>query len=272
MANGAGDIVGGLGSSISSLFGSRAAPKAYLNRYALPTAKPLGKFGGSLLGDIEPLSREAVSGYLAQQPKQQALAGQQENILNTLLARRLNADPTQLLRDVGNTAFGFIDPNVITPLARFDVNQDILMRRARGLSPAASDSTAERLRNARIASGRYYDTAQQAYSALPRLYGEAFGQGLSNEAAAAGLTPQISAAYEGVAARPWNAINQRISSATGASDAASRAIQGVLAATQGYKQPQNWADRLGAASQGIGQSLGGVASLAGLGGGGGGGL
>lgn len=266
-----GDIVGGLGGAIGSLFGSDDAPRAVLNRFAAPTAKPLGRYGGSLLADIEPLQRQAVTDYLGFQPRMTALAGQQENVLNTILGRRLRADPEQLLRDVGQTAFSFIDPNVVSPLARFDVNYDTLARRARGLNPAALDSTAERLRNARIASGRYYDTARQAYAALPGLYNEAFGQGLSSDAAAASLVPQIAAGYESVAARPWNAINQRISSAGGAADTANRAIQGVLAATQGYKTPKNWADRIGAASQDLGRGAEGIAGLFGLGGGGGGG-
>lgn len=264
------DIFGG--GVISSLFGSNAAPKAILNQHAAPTAKPLGKFGGKLLGDVEGLSQQAVQDYLGQQGKFQGLAGQQENTLNTLLARRMNADPNQLLQQVGNTAFGFIDPNVISPLARFDVNQDVLMRRARGLNPATVDSTADRLRNSRIASERYYDTAKQAYSALPGLYNEAYGQGLSNEAAAAGLTPQIAQAYEGVANRPFNAINQRIGTATGGIGAANQAIQGVVNATQGYKQPANWADRLGAATSSLGDTVGSLASMAGGAAGGGGGM
>jgi len=232
----------------------------------------LGQYGGTLLKDIEPLQQQAVQSYLGEQPRMTALAGQQEGVLNTLLNRRLNADPNALLKDIGNTAFGFIDPNVVSPLAKFDVNYDVLSRRAKGLNPAAVDSTAERLRNARIASGRYYDTAKQAYGVLPQLYNEAFGQGLSNDAAAAGYVPQIAGAYENVANRPWNAINQRISSSGNASDAAGKAIQGVLAATQGYKQPKNWADKVGAASESLSGSVGDIAGLAGsLGGGGGGG-
>lgn len=271
MANGGGGDIGG-GGAIASLFGSDAAPRAVLNRFAAPTAKPLGKFGGTLLTDTENLSQEAVRNYLAGQGKQQELAGQQEGVLNTLLSRRLGADPNQLLGDIGKTAFGFIDPNVVSPLAKFDVNYDVLSRRARGLNPAAVDSTSDRLRNARIASGRYYDTAKQAYAALPQLYNEAFGQGLSSDAAAASLVPQISNTYEGVASRPWNAINRRIGSGAGAIDAANQAIQGVTAATQGYKTPKNWADKVGAASQDIGQMVGGIANLAGGLGVGGGGL
>ena len=261
------------GRALASLFGKDAAPRAVLNRFAAPTAKPLGQYGGTLLGDIEPLQQQAVTDYLGMQPKFQGLAGQQEGVLNTLLGRRLNADPNQLLQNIGQTAFGFIKPNVIDPLARFDVNNAILRDRARGTTNnAALASTGQRLADARNASQRYYDVAQNITGILPSLYGQAFGQGLSNDAAAAGLVPQIAAGYESVASRPWNAINQRIASAGGASDVASKAIQGVLAATQGYKTPKNWADRLGAASQNLSGSVGDLAGLAGsLGGGGGGG-
>ena len=263
------------GGTLAALFGEDAAPRAVLNRFAAPTAKPLGKYGGAFPKDIEPAQREASDYYLGFQPKFEGLAGQQEGVLNQILNRRLNADPEQLLRDVGQTAFGFIDPNVVSPLAKFDVNYDTLSRRARGLNPAALDSTSERLRNARVASQRYYDVAQNVTNILPSLYGQAYGQGLSNDAAAAGLVPQIGANFESVAGRKWNPITMRTSTTKGAADAANTAIQGVLAATQGYKTPKNWADKVGAASQSLSGSVGDLAglygSLGGLGGGGGGG-
>lgn len=260
------DMISGIGGSVAQLFGSDAAPKAILNRYAAPTAKAGGALSTDLLKDTNSLSKSALDDYMGLQPKFNALAGQQEGVLNSLLNRRMNADPNALLKDVGNTAFSFINPNVINPLAAHDVAADTLMRRARGINPGAVDSTADRLRNARIASGRYYDVARDAYQALPNLYGQAFNQNAANESAASGLVPQIAQTYEGVATRPTTGLLNRINTANSALGAGGSSIANINAATQGFKQPRNWADRVGAASQEIGSGMsadmGRVASLA----------
>lgn len=262
-----------IGGMISDLFGSDEAPRAVLNRYAAPTAKSIGRLDTDLTNDVNGLSKDALDKYMASQGKMEGLAGQQEGVLNTLLQRRLNADPNALLQNVGKTAFSFIDPNVINPLSQFDVNSNAIMRRARGLNPAAVDSTADKLRNARIASGRYYDVARDAYQQLPGLYNSAFQQNNANENAAAGIIPQIAQTYEGVARRPTTGIMDRINTAGAAGDVGGRGINSILAATQGYKQPRNFADRLGAAGERGEQGMMQMAQLAAsvLGGSGGGG-
>lgn len=267
------DIISGSGGAIADLFGSDAAPKAVLNRYAAPTVKAGGSLSANLLGDVNSLSKTALDQYLAAQPGMERLAGQQENTLQGLLGRRLNADPTALLKSVGDTAYGFINPAVIDPLSQSDVNRDILSRRARGLNPAAVDSTSERLRNARVASQRYYDVARDVNANLPNLYGQAFNQNAANEQAAAGYIPQIMQTNEGVSARPTTGILNRINTAGAATDVGAKSIANATAGTQGFKQPRNFADRLGAASQSIGEGLSGtigqVGQLAGAMGGGG---
>jgi len=267
---GYGDIFSGGGGAIASLFGSDDAPKAVLNRFAAPTAKAGGKLSTDLLTDTNALSKSALNDYLALQPKFTSLAGQQEGILNDILSRRLAMDPNAILQNVGNTAFGFINPNVVDPLSRFDVNSMNLLRRARGLNPAAVDSTADRLRNARIASGRYYDVARDAYGALPNLVSQVYAQNALNDATAAGIVPQIANAWEGVAARPTMGVLNRIGAANASLGAGGNSIANINAATQGFKQPQNWADRIGAASQNVGQMVNGIASVAGGASGGGG--
>lgn len=267
------DIISGSGAAISDLFGSNAAPKAVLNRYAKGTVNAGNTLSNDLLTDTNSLSKSALDTYLAGQPKQEQLAGQQEGTLNTLLNRRLNADPNALLQSVGNTAYGFINPNVVNPLSQFDVNSSILNRRARGLNPAAVDSTSERLRNARVASQRYYDVARDVNANLPNLYGQAFNQNAANEQAAAGYIPQIQQNYESVSARPTTGIANRINTTGAATDVAGKTIANVNAGTQGFQQPRNFADRLGAASQSIGEGVSGtigqLGQLAGSMGGGG---
>jgi hypothetical protein len=268
------DIFSGTVGGLTDLLGSDEAPKAVLNQYSAPTISAGGKLTTDLLGDTNKLSKSALDTYLAAQPKMQQLAGQQENTLQGLLARRLNSDPTALLKSVGDTAYGFINPNVVNPLSQFDVNSNILSRRAHGLNPAAVDSTSERLRNARIASQRYYDVANQVNQNLPNLYGQAFQQNQANENAAAGYIPQIQQSYESVAARPTTGLANRINTAGAAEGVGGQHIANVNAATQGFHQHRNIADRIGAANQtisegvhgtmnDIGQMIGGASQMAG---------
>lgn len=251
----ASDMISGIGGSVAQMFGSDEAPRAVLNRFAAPTAKASNALAAGLIKDTGALSKSALDEYMALQPKFGALAGQQEDVLNTLLSRRLNADPNATLQQVGNTAFSFIDPSVVNPLSQFDVNANTLARRARGLNTAAVDSTADRLRNSRIASQRYYDVARDAYGALPNLFGQVMNQQNTNEAAAMGMVPQIAQTYESLATRPTTGLLNRINAANQALGAGASGIANVNAATQGFQQPRNWADRIGAASQEIGSAM-----------------
>lgn len=261
------------GGMVSDLFGSDEAPKAVINRFAGPTVRAIGGLSSGL-GDVGDLARHAFDTYMAGQGRQEGLADEQSGVLHSLLARRLGSSPDELLGRIGTKAFSFIDPNVVSPLAQFDVNYNALARRARGLNPAAVDSTADRLRSARIASGRYYDVARDVLGQLPTLYGQASNQALTNDAIASGIIPQVAGAYEAVSRRPVTGILDRIGTTGAATDAAGKGIRAIIDATQGYKQPKNWADRVGAAGERMESSVGNIAQMAGsaLGGGGGGGL
>ena len=250
-----GGLVSSTGQGIQNIWGSDDPPKAVLNRYAAKTAKGTARLGEELTADIGQQVRDAFATYMGGQPKQEELARTQEGVLSTLRDNRLNADPNALLQDIGRTTFGFIDPNVVNPLARFDVNSNILRRNAAGLNTAAVDSTADRLRNARIASGRYYDVSRDAFNALPGLYNSAYNQGVANDAAAAGYTPAIAAAYDAVASRPTRGIMSRIGTTGAGIDTARKAIDAVVAATQGYKQPQNIWDKIGQTGIDTGQQM-----------------
>jgi hypothetical protein len=282
-----GELMSGTGQGIASIWGSDSPPKAILNRYAAKTAKNQAKISEDLSTDVNAASKAAFNTYMAGQGKQEELARDQEGVLGTLRDRRMSADPNRLLQDTGNTLFGFINPNVVNPLARFDANNDTLMRRARGMNPAAVNSTSERLRNARIASGRYYDVARDAYQALPGAVNSAYAQGISNDAAAAGYNPAIAANYNAVSERPNRGIMNRIGTSSSALSAARQGIDNVVAATQGYQTPKNAWDKIGGAIDQQGQgiaageaqmmslaqsALGAMGSAEGGGGGGGGGM
>jgi hypothetical protein len=189
------------------------------------------------------------SDFAAGTERQRGLQGEQENILRTLLQRRLSNDPQEQLRQTGNTLFSFINPNVINPLSQFDVNQNLSSRRARGLNTGAFDSTADRLRNARVASGRYYDVARNVYSALPQVYQQLRDAGVTDEMLAAGAIPQIQAGYRNIDMSGLIPLQAGVGLA--------REAQGIpldygaaqRANIYGYHQPMNLADRFGAAGQ-----------------------
>lgn len=264
-------------SDIIGMFGSDKPPTAVANRYAAPLMNAGRRLAVGALSSLRTDIPNAFNTYLAGQGRQEALAGQQEGVLNTLLQRRLADDPQQNLRNIFETAFSQIDPNVVSPLARFDVNSNILANRARGINPGAIDSTAERLRNARVASGRYYDVARNVYNVVPQLYNSSYAQGLQNDQAAAGFVPGISAAYEAVAGRPMQGIMNQIAAVRAGQGIESQGIQNALAGTQGYRENKNWADKLSKALNADEQTVMKIAQMAlsaytgGLAGGGGGG-
>lgn len=231
-------------SDVIGMFGSDKAPTAVANRYAAPIMTADRRLATNTLNAIRPDLQNAFNYYMGGQGNQERLAGQQEGVLNQLLQRRLSDDPNQNLRNIFQTAFSQIDPNVISPLARFDVNTNRLNRMAGGFSPGAVDSTAERLRNARIASGRFYDVARTAYGVVPQLFNSAYAQGAANDAAAAGYVPQISAGYEALYNRPTTGIMNRIAAARAAQGIATQGIQNAVSGTQGFKAHSNWADKL----------------------------
>lgn len=268
-------------SDIIKIFGSDEAPYAIQNRFTTGVSNALSGLAQKTIKGVSKASDAAAAAYAAGQPKQEALAADQEGVLRTLLARRMGSNPEELLRSIGNTAFSFIDPNVVAPLARFDVNYDKTARMARGLNPAAVGSTSERLRNSRIASGRYYDVANRAYSALPELYNSAYSQGVNNDTMAGSYIPRISQAFEAVSSRPTTGILNRVNAANQAAGLGGNVLQSILSTIQGYRTPRNFADKFSTALAADEKAVMDIAKMAlsaytggmmGGGGGGGGGI
>jgi hypothetical protein len=149
---------------------------------------------------------------------------------------------------------------------------------ARGLNPAAIDSTADRLRNARIASGRYYDVARNIYGQLPQLYNQVFNAGLSNADLAAGYLPALMRGYRKLDASPLEAA-QLVSEASNLGSQNVGNINNALkSGVYGFQKDRNIWDRLGAVDTSMWNSLQEAVQMAAsvygglLGGGGGGGL
>lgn len=258
--------------SIFSAFGSDKVTPRYLTK---GLNAPLTDLGKSALASLQTGGQAAEDRYNLGTARQEALMGEQEGVARNLLSRRLGADPNALLQQIGQTAFGFINPNVVNPLSQFDVNSDRIMRAARGLNPAAVDSTADRLRNARIASGRYMDTARQVYGALPGLYNSAYGQGLQNESIAQGLLPSVMRGYRDLDTAPAEAAQIRSDLANRGAENVGNINQAVRSGVYGYKQGQNVWDKLAHVDSTIKSDVkdlvGMAGSLAGMGGGQGGG-
>lgn len=258
--------------SIFSAFGSDKVTPRYLTK---GLNAPLVDLGKSALNSLQTGGQAAEDKYNLGTARQESLMGEQEGIARNLLNRRLNADPNALLKTIGDTAFGFINPNVVNPLSQFDVNSNKLMRAARGLNSASVDSTAERLRNAQIASGRYLDTARQAYGALPGLYNSAYGQGVQNDQMAQGYIPGVMRGYRNLDTAPAEAAQIRSDLANQGAGNVGAINQAVKSGVYGYKQGKNIWDKLAAVDSGIKSDIkdvvGMAGSLAGMGGGQGGG-
>lgn len=236
----------GIGTSIAAGFGkSDEAPKPVFLPGTKSSVKPLGRLGRDAIESLRTGGAAAEAAYNAGTAKQSSLLGEQENIVRSILNRRLSSQPEDLLRSVGNTAFSFIDPNVVSPLARFDVNTDRIARLARGLNPGAIDSTAQRLRDSRIASGRYYDVARQVYGAIPTLFNQAFNAGVTNDEMASGYLPSIMSAYRRLDRSPLEAAELRSSAANSGAGNFAAIADAIRRGVYGYQQPTNWADKLG---------------------------
>jgi hypothetical protein len=267
-------------SAIGAGFGSDKVSPRYL---APGLRKPLINLGKDALSALGPAGAQAQDRFNAGTAKQEGFMAEQEGLLRNLMQRRAGMDPTQLLKNVGETAFSFINPSVVSPLAKFDVNYAELGRRAAGLNPAVVDSTANRLRDARIASGRFYDVARQAYAALPNLYNQVFNAGMASDDAAAGYMPQIMQGWRRLDRAPLDAAMLRAGAADAGSGTVTNLNNGLRSGVYGYQQERNILDRLGAVDTSMWNSLkdaiqmagsvyGMVGGMGGMGGGGGGGV
>lgn len=273
---------GGIGSIVGAFGGSNAAPKPKYYQGALPLLRGVSGIGRDVLRNIRGALPDFYSGFAEGTERQRGLQGEQEDVLRNLLARRLGSDPEALLQRTGNTLFSFIQPNVLDPLARADVNRSIVMNRARGINPAAFDSTSERLRNARIASGRYYDVARNVYGSLPQLFQQLRDAGVADEAIAAGYIPQIQAGYRTLDYAPLEPLRASIGLTREAAGIPLDYGAASKANIYGFHQPMNVADRFARAGQGVWNTVkdaaqiyaslygGGAGGIGGIGGGGGG--
>jgi len=283
MADSFGGQAGGLGGVIAAFGGSDAAPKPKYFQGSRTLLSGARKVGSDVLGSLLTGLPDFRNAFAQGTELQRGLQGEQADVLRGLLQRRLASDPQDQLRQTGNTLFSFINPNVINPLAQFDVNQNLISRRARGLNTGAFDSTADRLRNARVASGRYYDVARNVYGALPQVYQQLRDAGVTDEMLAAGYIPQIQAGYRNIDMSGLIPLQAGLELGTRAQEIPTAYGGASRANIYGYHQPMNVADRFGAAGQSMWNTVkdaaqiyaslygGGAGGMMGGGGGGGGG-
>lgn len=258
--------------SIFSAFGSDKVTPRYLTK---GLNAPLTDLGKSALSSLQTGGQAAEDRYNLGTARQEGLMADQEGISRQLLARRMGADPNALLQQIGNTAFGFIGPNVLNPLAKHAADAWTLTARARGLNPAAVSSTGERLARAGEANKVYLQAANQAYGALPGLYNSAYGQGLQNESIAQGLLPSVMRGYRNLDTAPAEAAQIRSDLANQGAGNVGNINNAVRSGVYGYKQGSNVWDKLAAVDSTIKSDVkdlvGMAGSLAGMGGGQGGG-
>lgn len=262
-------------SAIGAGFGSDKW-KAQQQPGAQPLVKPLSNLGVDTLKAMRTGADDFANSWNAGTARQEGLMGEQAGVLRGLLNSRLNQDPTQLFRDVSSSVTGLIDPNVINPLSRYDVNWNEIARRARGMNPGAIDSTSERLRNARIASGRYYDSLRTLSSILPTVYNQVYNAGVNNADLAAGYIPQIMSGYRDLDRAPLVPLAARADLTNAGAGNVQAINNAIKAGIFGYQKDRNIWDRLGAVDTSMWNSLKDAVNMAatvysmGLGGGGGG--
>lgn len=245
----------GLGGVVKAFGGSRAAPKPKYFSLTRPVLGALSMLGRNTIRGLGPGLSDFANTFNQGTQRQLGLQGEQEDVLRGLLNRRLASDPQDQLRQTLSTLFAQIDPNILNPLANADVNANILMRRARGLNPAAVHSTAEDLRNAAIRNGRYYDVARQVFGTVPNLYNQIRNAGVTDEQLAAGFIPQIQQGYRQLDYAPLVPLQAGLDLTGQAADLTGRIADDERRSIYGYRQPSNLADRFGSASQAISNTL-----------------
>lgn len=239
----------GFGGVLRGAFGSNAPPQAVMFEGGEDALRRARRVGNIALNTTASRLPDFYTGFDRGTEIQRGLQDDQADLLRGLTQRALSRDPQQQLLETGKTLFSFIDPNVIAPLAKFDVNYANTMRRARGLNPSAFDSTADRLRNARIASGRYYDVARDVYSRLPQAFQQVRDAGITDEMLAAGYNPAIQAGYRAIDMAPLIPLREGINIARAGFGIPTDLGSASRALTYGFQQPMNWADRAGAAGE-----------------------
>jgi len=241
-------------SAIGAGFGSDDW-KAQLQPGAKPLIKPLSNLGVDTLGSLRSGIKDFTNKWNLGTARQEGLMGEQEGVLRNLLNRRLASDPTQLLHNVGNEVMGLINPSVVNPLSQYDVNADMILRRARGLNPAAIDSTAERLRNARIASGRYYDAARVLSPLIPSLYNQVYNAGINDSDLAASYIPNIMSGYRTIDRAGLVPLNTAVDLTNAGAGNVSAINNAIKSGIFGYQKDRNIWDRLGAVDTSMWNSL-----------------
>lgn len=270
-----------------SAFGSNKPPKPVVYPWLEKLLGPNSKLGLAGIKSLTTGGAEAERRFTEGTPRADALQGEQEGVLRGLLSKSLGYNALDQLKAVGDQAFSWINPNVVSPLAESDARSYELSRRARGLNDAAVDSTSERLRNARIASGRYYDTARQVYGSLPGLFQNVFNAGQSQDALSRGYLPEIAAGWRNTEMSPLIPAMARADLANQGTNILMNQANAAKAATYGFQQPKNFWDRMGDLDSSLwgrlgeavqmygsvmGGGMGGMGGMmGGMGGGGGGG-
>jgi len=270
-----------IGQALGAGFGSDKWTPQY-QPGAKRLVKPLANFTKDTILKTQEGADAFAKDWAAGTDRQRSLQDEQSGIIRELLARRMGSDPNQLLGDIQDTLFSRINPDVVAPLAQFDVNDDRLRRMAAGINPAAVNSTADRLRSSRVASGRYYDVARQLSSLLPNLFTSAYNADVNNADIAAHYIPTLMSGYRDIDSSVLTPIRTRIGLTGGAGSAVQGTNEAIGSGIFGYQKKRNWADRLGDASEAAWQSTkdilntaaslyGSFSGLGGMGGGGGGG-
>lgn len=260
-----------MASPIAAAFGSNAPPKEVWSLGTKPQVKALTKFGLGTINTLAPASAEAAARSKEAQTRNDALLEQQAGIWQGLL-NKPQMDPLGTYGAVGDRLFGYIKPNVLDPIARFNVNQGRVLSRALGTGEGPLASTSQRLFDAANTNRAYLDVAKSIIPQINPGFNQVFNAGLASDAAnvnRAGFIPQLIALNQSNALAPYNPVMAQINAWNALSSGFGNQGTNTALNRAGFLQEKNWADRVGDTTDAILGRVGQLASIYGsLGGGG----
>lgn len=255
----------------SAVLGDKGSPKPQYLTGTKPGAKSLAALGTKTIGNLGLAADEASRRSTEGLARNDALLDQQASIWQGLL-NKPQMDPLGTYGAVGDKLFSYIQPNVLDPIARFNVNQGRVNSRALGLSPDALTSTSQRLFDAANANRAYLDVAKSVIPQINPGFNQVFNAGLARDQSdvqRAGFIPQLIASYQNQALAPLIPASAAANAWNMASQGYGTQAENIMKSIYGWKQPQNAWDRAGAGVDAIMNRVGQVASIYGsLGGGG----
>lgn len=258
---------------LAELFGSNKSPKNLFYPGTRNALNELTGFDVDILRSLRSAIPAVTADFAAGRGQQEDLLNQQANLFQGLMRRNAESNPLGLYQGVTDTLFNTIKPNVLDPIANFEVNKFRADNMARlGTNDAVINSTTRRLADSANANRVWADLAKSIYPNIAPGFNQVFNAGLSQDSQSTGLIPQLMQGYRNFQLSPLIPALAGLEAAGGGN----QLLQGLGGANKanifGVKQPTgNIFDKIGGATDDVLGLIGTIYGMGGFGGGGGGG-